>query len=459
MGVDQQRCDFLRRRMVALREKNHKSQSEMARLIGCDKSAISRAEKIGGSVRYKTVAGFAQDYCEKLGLTEKETALFFRSERAVLPDTSALLKNVQLIDELSKVYSRVIVPDIVINELDHIKDRKTSGLSTKAWQVLKGIGQHENVLNMMYTGDGKGNNDSRIIEVARCSAETYNCEVDILTDDVGFSARLSGTEDVVHALSLGDYMAERLKFVDMDALKRIDAYYADSYEDIWAGPGIPIPDAEEVNAYLPSGLTLMISVVRNRKVPLRQRKAKIRWLITQGADVDKRDSARYYLPPLSHAIQVDDFEIFRFLLEECGADPNVGSRNPGNTGKLMQKNEGNMPLMIAAWDNRTRFVKTLCQDPRTSLNQQDANGFTALIKACYWGWDSCRDILIAAGADQKIVDRDGYTAADHLKLCRECGRKKARSEKNTAARHPVDKTNTHAGRSGTKKGVNHYDDR
>lgn len=63
MGVDQQRCDFLRRRMVALREKNHKNQSEMARLI----------------------------------------------------------------DELSKVYSRVIVPNIVINELDHIKDRKTSG--------------------------------------------------------------------------------------------------------------------------------------------------------------------------------------------------------------------------------------------------------------------------------------------------------------------------------------------
>ena len=35
-------------------------------------------------------------------------------------------------------------------------------------------------------------------------------EVNILTDDVGFSARLSGTEDVVHALSRSDYMAERV---------------------------------------------------------------------------------------------------------------------------------------------------------------------------------------------------------------------------------------------------------
>ena len=33
-----------------------------------------------------------------------------------------------------------------------------------------------------------------------------------------------------------------------------------------------------------------------------------------------------------------------------------------------------------------------------------------MIKACYWGWLGCRDILIAAGADEKIVDRDGYTA-------------------------------------------------
>ena len=34
--------------------------------------------------------------------------------------------------------------------------------------------------------------------------------MDILTDDVGFSARLSGTEDVVHAPLRSDYMAERV---------------------------------------------------------------------------------------------------------------------------------------------------------------------------------------------------------------------------------------------------------
>lgn len=67
--------------------------------------------------------------------------------------------------------------------------------------------------------------------------------------------------------------------------------------------------------------------------------------------------------------------------------------------------------MIAAWDNKIEFVRELCADKRISLNQQDANGFTALIKACYWGWLECRDIIKAAGADEKIVDRDIQTFA------------------------------------------------
>ena len=45
---DQIQKDFLRKRMIELREKNHKTQSDMAELIGCNKSTLSRAEKIGG---------------------------------------------------------------------------------------------------------------------------------------------------------------------------------------------------------------------------------------------------------------------------------------------------------------------------------------------------------------------------------------------------------------------------
>ena len=133
------KCDFLKKRMIELREKNGKSQAEMAELIGCNKSTLSRAEKIGGETGYKTVRGFAEDYCDKLGLTTEQKSLFLRGEKIVVIDTSALLKNPQLIDELCKEYSQVIVPKTVIDELDHIKNRNANGLASKAWQLLKSI--------------------------------------------------------------------------------------------------------------------------------------------------------------------------------------------------------------------------------------------------------------------------------------------------------------------------------
>lgn len=452
---DQIQKDFLRKRMIELREKNHKTQSDMAELIGCNKSTLSRAEKIGGDTSYKTVLGFAQDYCDKLELTPRQKDQFLRGDRVVVTDTSALLKNSQLIDELSREYSRVIVPDIVVEELDSIKDHNKK-LAAKAWQILKSIGSGSNSnvatghcpdcpgnsgpgspkgqigksaqeMAGNLTGRGRdGNPDRQIIKVAEKAAEEFHCQVDIITYDAGFAARLSG-HATVKALYLEEYMVTKQNLMDIQSLKKIDAYYADSYEDIESALGVTIPNREDINAYLPEGYTLIISVVRNRKKPMNQRKEKIRWLIRQGADVDRRDCGKYYFPPLSHAIQNQDIEMFRFLLHECKANPNVGSRNPYDAGKIRQKNDGKMPLMIAAWDNRVEFVRELCGDERISLNQQDGNGYTALMKACYWGWLECRDIIRAAGADERIVDRNGYTAEDHYHEYLDTGRSKNRT--------------------------------
>lgn len=426
---DQVQANFLRRRMVELREKNHKSQSEMANLIGCNKSTLSRVES--GNSSYKNILSFANDYCDKLGLTPEQKTLFLRGDRAVVTDTSALLKNVQLIDELSKEYSRVIVPKIVIDELDNIKDHNTNGLATKAWQILKSIGANSNVVTKNYTGEDAGcNNDSKIIDIAEKSAIEFNCVIDIITYDASFSARLNGN-NTVNALFLENYLVTKQNLIDIDSIKKINEYYADSYDDIEKTLGITIPNEDDINAYLSDGNTLIISIVRNRKFPMEQRKEKIRWLIKHGADVNKRDCGKYYFPPLSHSIQNGDIEIFRFLLHECRANPNIGSRNPHDVGKIRQKNDGNMPLMIAAWDNKLEYVKELCADERTSINQQDGNGFTALIKACYWGWLECRDILKAAGADEKIVDRDGYTAEERYHEFLETGRRKNSNKKKT----------------------------
>ena len=419
--IEETKKQFLCKRMIELREKNGKSLTDMAALIGYHKSTISRVEK--GEPSYKTILEAAQLYCEALGLTPAQTELFLRGNKVVVVDTSALLKNAQLIDELSKEYSHVIVPKIVIDELDNIKDHNINGLAPKAWQILRSISTNSNVKPKEYEGDSNDNNDVKIIAIARAAAIEYSCEVDIITYDTGFAARLNGDE-VVHALFLEEYIATKQSLVDINAIKKIDEYYADSYEDIAKVLGIVIPQGDDINAYLSNGNTLIISVVRNRRAPMSQRKEKIRWLISIGADIDRRDSGKYYFPPLSHSVQNGDFEMFKFLLHECKANPNIGSRNPHDAGKIRQKNDGNMPLMIAAWDNKLEYVKELCNDPRISINQQDGNGFTALIKACYWGWLDCRDILIAHGADTKIVDRDGYTAEDRYNEYLETGRRK-----------------------------------
>lgn len=420
---------FLCARLKELREKNNCSMEELAEKINrlddeygdgkqhrMNKSSISRTE--AGKTTGKTLEAMAKKYCRVFGLNGKQTDQFLRGERVAIPDTSALLKNPQLIDELNREYSRVVIPKVVIDELNSIKNRDSGHLGRRAWEVIRGISYGDRTICMDYTGSpAEDNNDCRIMCIAQDASDKYHCKVDIITDDTDYSAYLKGHESIL-AVHLREYMATRQELVNMEKLSEIDRYYADSYESCEA-----VPSVEEANAYLPDGNTLIISAVRNRNVPMEQRKEKIRWLLECGADINKRDNSRRYFPALSHAVQMGDYEMFLFLLNECGADPNVGSRNPYGCGKVRQKNEGNMPLMIAAWEGRKQFVEALCKDGRTSINQQDANGFTALMKACMNGHfadnreartKNIRDILLAAGADWKIVDLDGKTAEDWI---------------------------------------------
>ena len=409
---------FLCKRLKELREKNNCTMNEMAEKLAVNgiapnKSSISRVE--AGKTSEKTLLETARKYCEAFGMSKEQTNQFLRGERIAVPDTSALLRNSQLIDELNKEYSKVIIPKVVVDELDNIKNTYSRSLGKKAWEVIRGISYGTRTILMDYTGDSEEENeDCKIIYIAQQASDIYHCKVDIITEDTDYSAYLKGNESVA-ALHLREYMATKQELINMSKLSKIDAYYADSYEKC------DVPNAEEINAYLPDGNTLIISAVRNRKATFAQRKAKIEWLIAHGADKNKRDCSRRYFPPISHAVQMGDYDMFLFLLKECKVNPNVGSRNPFDVGKVRQKNEGNMPLMIASWEGRKDFVVALCEDERTSINQQDANGFTALMKACMNGhfaddrkertWD-IRKILIEAGADQKIVDIDGKTAAE-----------------------------------------------
>lgn len=433
---------FLCRRMKELREKNDISMEEMARRLGIsNKSTISRIES--GKIAYKNLLYYAEEYCKEFKMSKDQIDRFLRGDRIAIPDTSALLSNPQLIDELNKEYNKVLIPKNVIDELDGIKNKSSGTLAKKAWEIIRGISYGERVVSMEYKGDNPyENNDCKIIWIAEKAVEIYGCNVDIITNDTDYSAYLrTDGEACVKAIHLREYMLTKQNLTNMSYLMDLNEYYADTYDDV------DKPTESEANAYIPledennngnilTGNTLIINAVRNRSVSLEQRKAKIKWLISCGADINKRDCSRRYFPPLSHAVQMGDVDMVEFLLNECGANPNIGSRNPFDAGKVRQKNEGNMPIMIVSYSTTEEFnwkkekiLKLLCNHPNISINQQDANGFTALIKASMNGNSKCRNILIAAGADTRIVDLDGRSAEDWWNLCLEYGPAKHRNGK------------------------------
>ena len=419
------KTDFLRRRMTQLREKNEYSLSQLAKELNTNKSTLSRVEKVGGETGFQTVEHYAEKYCSFFGMSDKQKNRFLRGERAVLVDTSALLKRPDLLGELGDEYSCIVVPGFVIDELKGIKDNNPDDYGLRALNILKKIQRNDRIYTRSYSIQSVS--ELIVIDIANAVSEEFSCRVDIVTDDVPLALKIKGlinADSVFQLVFLEEYAATKQKLINMRTLNAINNFYSDSYDNIGEELGIEVPEEgeEDWNCYLADGSTLIISAVMKTDIPFNQRKEKIRWLIEKGADINKRDHESKNFPPLTHAIKLHDYEMFSFLFHECKANPNIGSRNPYDVGKIRQKNDGNMPLMVAAWENQIDIVRDLCSDKRVSLNQQDGNGFTALIKACYWGNKECRQLIEAAGADKTILDHEGFSAEDRWDECIRIGR-------------------------------------
>lgn len=423
------KTDFLRQRMTQLREKNGYSLSQLANELHTNKSTLSRVEMIGGKTSFKTVDVFAKRYCEFFEMSEQQTKQFLRGERAVLVDTSALFKKPDLLGELGEEYSCIFIPGFVIDDLKDIKNNNPDDYGARALDLLNKIQRNDKIRTKNYSIPSES--ELVIVDIAKAVSEECGCHVDIITNDVPLALKIKGCikeESVFHLVFLEEYAETKQPLIKMQDMNLINNYYADSYDNIEEELGINLPakGADDWNCYLADGSTLIISALKHTEVPIAQRKAKIWWLIQMGSDIDKRDHESKNFPPLTHAIKMHDYEMFQFLFGECNANPNVGSRNPYDVGKIRKKNNGNTPLMVAAWENQIDIVRDLCLDKRVSLNQQDGNGFTALHKACYWGNKECRKLIETAGADKTIFDHEGFTAEDRWDECIRIGRYKER---------------------------------
>lgn len=398
---------FIGRRLAELREKNGLSQQELAERIGCDPTVISKVE----SGKRKKIKNHVDEYIQAMKCPSEMADEIMRAVKIAVPDTSALLYNARLIDDLCEKYDKVVVPDVIIKELQNIKDKKQRK-SRQAWEILRIISEDKRIIRYSCDNELREKNDIKIIDAVRRAVIEFGCGADIITNDTDYSALLKGDEDI-QAIHVKDFIQIHHNITNMLGLDELDHAYLDDYSEL------TVPAGVDINEYLPNGNTLIISVIHNNRVSVAKKKKKIEWLIKNGADVNKRDRSDHYLPPLSHILQKREenyeyFDLFIFLLKDCNANPNVGSKNPYSSRLLKQQNEGNMPLMIAAWHKKPRYVKALCEDPRISINQQDDNGYTALIKAAIKGSERCCKILLDYGADYKIIDHQEMTAADRF---------------------------------------------
>ena len=108
------------------------------------------------------------------------------SKNIIVVDTSALIKKPFLPKELVEKFDEVIVPDVVISELNNIKDKKDKN-SQAAWLIMstiKNLG--EKIINSKSDKSIK-NSDEKIADVAKTKAkQNPNDKVYMLSDDIYF---------------------------------------------------------------------------------------------------------------------------------------------------------------------------------------------------------------------------------------------------------------------------------
>lgn len=418
--LENERNAVIRKNMREIRKQSGKTQEEVARGLLIDRTVYSKYETGKLTPNMDFILRFSKYFNIPPDSLEKSVS-------AVIPDTSALLKSRRLLSLLLHDFDVVIIPDIVLGELDYEKDH---GRNKKAaWQVMMTIDDYrtrysDRIIITRSESHRSGRNDEAIIDAAKTMDKKLNKKVYLIHDDIGMTLNYD------NSILLKDYIAKRTNYTDYESLLSLDEEYnrLDWYQKLTG--------TLDLNVYLPDGMTLLISCIRcNDRDKVDERGGyisdtkhykKLEFLLANGADPDKTDNSRYCLTPLAHCVQIGDFKAFCILLKH-GADYNKGSVDEVTPSylKMQNINEGNTPLMIACWHGRKRFVEKMCQLPDLSLNQQDSNGYTALHKCAVQRYNRRREqkdaavseaiyryLLTIPRVDPLIRDRNNKTAAD-----------------------------------------------
>lgn len=387
--------DQIGKNIRSLREGRKMSQQELANKVNVARPVISNWEngknEPSSTQLIKLSQTFETPADEILGIASD-------SRKVIVVDTSALIKRPIFIYDLIEAFDEVIVPEIVISELNNLKDRGKPALKQKAWLVMSSINNLKDRLTISQNQKNDGNNDEKIADIAirRAKAKPNN-DVYLLSDDIYFQflcenqKNLSSITPQVYAQQFTNTDTDvdpvrSIEFISLIKNKKLDAIKSFNMKNV------------DVNFHDPDdGFTPLIAAIRTRSYEL------LKYILSlPNVDLDKQDKHKYYFSPIHHATQLKDLTMIK-ILAEYGADIDLGSGG---------KNSGNTPLMISAWSQFNSGVDFFLEHG-ACCNQQDTNGYTALIKACIKNNDKIINKL-APITDLDIRCRKNKRAVDYL---------------------------------------------
>lgn len=288
-------------------------------------------------------------------------------QKVVVIDTSALIKCPSIVDELGTYFDQVVVPHIVISELNNLKDKGNPSIKQKAWLVMKSITEKEDSFCIEPTIKDVGNNDEKIAAIAiRKATSKPSDDVYLLSDDIYFqflTKNINNLSNITPSKYIETFHVAHKDYDFLRSSEFVSLVNNKKYEDVKKFDISRV----NINFHSPdSGMTPLICAVRNRDIPM------IKHLLTlKELNLEVRDKHKYKFSAIHHATQLKNIKIIK-LLVESGADIDYGSDG---------KNAGNTPLMIASWSGFFDGVNYFLSHG-SCVNQQDSNGYTPLMKAC-----------------------------------------------------------------------------
>ena len=315
-------------------------------------------------------------------------------------DTCVILNRPRILQRLlaTEGVSKVMIPEVVVYELNYQKDH---GKKQQAWLAMVSIEklckENPNRISVVHEEQAEGINDQKIIFAAKQVAKrNADCMVYLLTDDVLFSLaveRASNFEVLNPQKFEQKFPVSTGKFNKVASGTFFAAVKAGNLNNARKNF---VKDVDPNFIDPVTGYTPLIQAIRNKSV------AMVEFLTNlPGINLNLCDEAKYRLPAISHAVQLGETKLVECLIR-AGADVDCMSQG---------RNRGNTALMISAWHGKARLVRYFCEQGACA-NQQDSNGFTALIKACIKERIDCARILYPL-TDKKIRSIEGLTAKDY----------------------------------------------